>query len=135
MVAGFRKEESLILHTLSGQVELPSSRRNLSSNPTHRDLFQERADSWFFGHGKPVAGLQAGVYVGFIAAGRCGSARDILLLQDEDSLLPRLELGCAYPGYVAGLRKTEDDLISFELWALEDGLDLQHGLLPVRAVF
>ena len=98
-------------------------------------FFEEGAHSGFFGHGKPIAGLQACVYVCFRGPRRCGSAGDLILLQNEDSLLAGLELGCTYPSHVAGQRKAEDDLISFEFWPLEDGLDLQHGFVPARAVF
>src|SRR6266850_685777 len=98
-------------------------------------FFQEGADSGFFGYGDKVAGPEAGVYVGFGGAGRCGGAGDIFLLQDEDSLLAGLELGGADPGHVAGERKAEDDFISFEFWPFQDGLDLEHGFVPTGAVF
>src|SRR5712671_5131920 len=113
----------------------PLQRRSGRTDRNRRLFFQEGADSGFFGHGNKIAGPEAGVYVGFGGAGGCGGAGDILLLQDEDSLLAGLELGGAYPGHVAGERKAEDDFISFEFWPLQDGLDLQHGFMPTGAVF
>src|SRR5882762_10689992 len=92
-------------------------------------IFKEGAYSRFLGHRKPIAGLQARVYVPFIASRRSGrSARDLILLQNEDSLLPRLELGCTGPSHVPRLRKADNHLVSFEFWPLKDRLDLEHGL-------
>jgi len=113
----------------------PLQRRSARTGRNRRLFFQEGADSGFFGHGDEVAGPEAGVYVGFGGAGRCGGAGDILLLQDEDSLLAGLELGGTDPSDVAGERKAEDDLIPFEFGSFQDGLDLQHRFMPAGAVF
>lgn len=84
-------------------------------------IFKEGAHSRFFGYRKPIAGLQARVYIPFIASRRSGrSARDLILLQNEDSLLPRLELGCTGPSHVPGERKPDNHLIPFEFWPLKD---------------
>src|SRR6267154_6904778 len=83
----------------------PLHRRSAWTDRNRRLFFQEGADSGFFGHGDEIAGPEAGVYVGFSGAGSCGGAGDVLLLQNEDSLLAGLELGGTDPRYVAGERK------------------------------
>jgi len=78
-------------------------------------FFEEGAHSGFFGHGKPIAGLQAGVYVCFRGPRSCGSAGDLILLQNEDSLLAGLELGCTSQATSrdSGKRRTILFLLSF----------------------
>jgi len=40
-----------------------------------------------------------------------------------------------YPGHIVASWKPDDDLVPFDLPALEDGLDLDDGFVPVRIVF
>src|SRR5258708_23225571 len=95
-------------------------------------FFEEGAHSGFFGHGEPITGLQAGVYVCFRGPRSCGSAGDLILLQNEDSLLAVLELGCTYPRHVAEQRTAEYDLFSFDALPHSDGLNAHHRLVQTR---
>src|SRR6267154_5512703 len=40
-----------------------------------------------------------------------------------------------YPGYIVAPWKPHNDLVPFDLRALENGLDLDDGFVPVRVVF
>src|SRR4029077_11096254 len=85
---------------------------NRSRNQSIRYLFlQEGSHSRFIGHREPIAGFQARVCVPCVASQRTfGMTRALILLQNEDSLLPLLELVPILPSHVPGLRKADNHL-------------------------
>ena len=92
-------------------------------------LFEEGADARLVRHRKPIAGLRAGVYVHLRAPliGR-GSTRNLLLLQEENTLLIFRELGKVNPRYILTSRKSEDHLVLCGFCTLEDAVDFENGL-------
>src|SRR5713226_4393739 len=105
-------------------------RRGLGATGLSRQL-----DAWQLFEGLDVRGVGRRILPRTESGGeRCARcARELLLVQKEDSLLAGLELGSMVPAHVAAAGETNGDLV-IRMLALDHLADIDDGLAPERCV-